>query len=175
MAAQGPRQHSTAIGLLLTLWRDKLPPHHSNASHQKPAGHTIRGAFLVPITLDKRLNPRVVAYSLLFATVIVLGSYAAYIGSPTLTWRDIDARYAELGGTDQPDARYALSVEGGGAGVLGGADESDARYDAAFCDAFAHSLRLNKNAFARHPTITSGAQSRIYLADEYARHCETPP
>lgn len=102
--------------------------------------------------LGKRLNLRV-AYALLFAAVIALGVYAAHIGEAAPNWRDIDAHYAQLGG----------------------ADESDARYDAALCDAFAHSLRLNKNAFARHPTITSGAQSRIYLADEYARHCETPP
>lgn len=101
----------------------------------------------------RRLNPRVAAYTLLFAAVIALGGYAAHIGEAALNWRDIDAHYTQLGG----------------------ADESDARYDAALCDAFAHSLRLNKNAFARHPTITSGAQSRIYLADEYARHCETPP
>ena len=103
--------------------------------------------------LGRRLNPRVAAYALLFAAVIALGGYAAHIGEAAPNWRDIDAHYAQLGG----------------------ADESDARYDAALCDAFAHSLRLNKNAFARHPTITSGAQSRIYLADEYARHCETPP
>ena len=102
---------------------------------------------------SKRLNPRVAAYVLLFAAVIALGVYAAHIGEAAPNWRDIDAHYAQLGG----------------------ADESDARYDAALCDAFAHSLRLNKNAFARHPTILSGAQSRIYLADEYARHCEASP
>lgn len=95
---------------------------------------------------------RAAAFAALFAVVLALGVYAAHIGQATPNWRDIDAHYA----------------------ALGGADQSDARYDAALCDAFAHSLRLNRNAFARHPTVRSGAQSRIYLADEYARHCETP-
>ena len=95
---------------------------------------------------------RAAAFGLLFAAVIALGLYAAFAGSPTLTWRDIDAHYAELGG----------------------ADESDARYEPALCAAFERSLRLNRNAFARHPTITSGARSRIYLADEYERHCGQP-
>lgn len=95
---------------------------------------------------------RTAAFVPLFAAVIALGVYAAHIGEATPNWRDIDAHYA----------------------VLGGADESDARYDDALCEAFAHSLRLNRNAFARHPTVRSGAESRIYLAEEYARHCETP-
>lgn len=95
---------------------------------------------------------RTAAFAALFAAVIALGVYAAHIGEAAPNWRDIDAHYA----------------------ALGGADESDARYDEALCGAFARSLQLNRNAFARHPTILSGAQSRIYLADEYARHCETP-
>ena len=95
---------------------------------------------------------RTAAFAALFAAVLALGVYAAHIGEATPNWRDIDAHYA----------------------ALGGADESDARYDEALCQAFAHSLRLNRNAFARHPTVRSGAESRIYLADEYARHCEAP-
>lgn len=99
-----------------------------------------------------RARRRAAAFAALFALVLALGVYAAHLGQATPNWRDIDAHYAQRGGPDH----------------------SDARYDPALCDAFAHSLRLNKNAFARHPTITSGASSRIYLADEYARHCETP-
>ena len=96
---------------------------------------------------------RLAAFGLLFAAVIALGVYAAHIGSPTLTWTDIDAHYAELGGPDQ----------------------SQTRYPPALCAAFDHSLRLNPNAFSRHPTITTGADSRIYLAEEYARHCPGQP
>ena len=104
------------------------------------------------LNLRDASRTRAAAFGLLFTAVIALGVYAAHAGSPTLTWRDIDAHYAEIGGPDK----------------------SAARYEPALCAAFEHSLGLNRNAFARHPTITSGARSRIYLADEYERHCGQP-
>lgn len=115
-------------------------------SSQAPPETARRGALPGP------LNVRSAGFALLFAAVLALGVYAAHFGSPTITWRDIDAHYAELGGPD----------------------ESRTAYSAEFCGAMANSLRLNANAYTRHPTISAGRASRIPLADEYARHCEAP-
>ena len=100
-------------------------------------------------SLLSRLDLRLAAFGALFAGVLALGVYAAHIGDETVTWPDIDAHYAELGGPDESDARYAD----------------------AFCAAMSESLRLNPNAYTRHPTIRSGRESRIPLAGEYERHC----
>ena len=90
-------------------------------------------------------NIRSAAFGLLFAVLIALGVYAAHFSPDTITWREIDAHYAQ------------------------GPDQSTTQYDAALCSALAQSLRLNPHANAIQPDRT-----RIPLADEYARHCEAP-
>ena len=95
--------------------------------------------------LSDARNIRTAAFGLLFAVLIALGVYAAHFSSDTITWREIDAHYAQ------------------------GPDQSTTQYDAAFCTALAQSLRLNPHANAIQPDRT-----RIPLAGEYARHCEAP-
>ncbi len=96
------------------------------------------------------LDLRLLGFAALFAAALVIGVYAAYAGTPSVTWREIDAHYA----------------------AVGGPDESDAQYEPRFCSALANSLRLNANAYARHPTIATGRDSRIPLSEEFERHCQ---
>jgi len=96
------------------------------------------------------LDPRLLGFAALFAAALAIGLYAAYAGTPSVTWREIDAHYAEMGGPD----------------------ESGTPYEPRFCAALANSLRLNANAYARHPTIATGRASRIPLAEEFERHCQ---